>query len=134
MMHAMMSKWSAKMSPFTPLFLRLVVGVIFIYAGWAKLQLGNAAIAGFFGQAGIPAPAFFAFVVTWLEMLGGIALILGFWVRPFAKVLSIIMIVATIVMLNAKGFADAQLPLVMLASCFTIFCLGGGKYSVDGNH
>ena len=131
MMHAMVSKWSSKLSPYTPMFLRVVVGIIFIYAGWTKLQMGNAAIAGFFGGAGIPAPAFFAFVVTWVELLGGIALVVGLWTKVAAKLLTIIMLVATIIMWSSKGFGDAQLPLVMLASCFTLFCLGGGRYSMD---
>lgn len=131
MLHKVAEQWGAKLSPYTPAILRVITGIIFIYAGWAKLGMGNAAVAGFFSSVGIPAPAFFAFLVTWIELLGGIALVVGLWTRVAAKLLAIIMIVATIIAWSGKGFGDAQLPLIMFASCFTLFCLGSGKYSVD---
>ena len=134
-MHAMISKWSAKMAPFTPFVLRVVVGIVFLVAGWQKMQMGNTAVAGFFAAGGIPAASFFAFLVTWIEILGGIAVILGFWTKLWAKVLSFIMLVAVIVTAaNGGGFTGAtgyELPLIMFAATFTLFCIGGGRWSID---
>jgi putative oxidoreductase len=109
--------------------LRVVVGIIFAVHGWQKFSNMDGTI-GFFGQIGIPAATFFAYLVSIVELVGGIALIAGLWTRVAAKLLGIVMIVATLVTIG-KGFSMAELPLTLLAACFTLFCIGGGKYSMD---
>ena len=125
----MAEQWAQRWAGWTPVFLRVVIGIIFAYAGWQKFGNLDATI-GFFGSAGIPAATFFAYLVAIIELVGGIALIAGLWTRVAAKLLGIIMLVAFLLTIG-KGFQSAQLPLVMLASCFTLFCLGGGRYSMD---
>lgn len=128
-MHAMTREWGARVMPWAPVVLRIVAGIIFVYAGWMKFGDMEKVVEGF-GSMGIPAATFFAYLVTIIEFFGGIALIAGLWTRVAAKFLGIIMIVATIVMLG-NGFAAAQLPLTLFAVCLTLFAMGGGRYSMD---
>ncbi len=66
---------------------RLAVGVVFVAHGWQKLtDEGHAAVAQSFGHLGIPLPGLAAVYGTWVELLGGIALIAGILV-PLAGVL-----------------------------------------------
>lgn len=125
----MAEHWGQRWSSWAPVVLRVVAGIIFVYSGWTKFQDMQATI-GFFGQAGIPAANFFAYLVAIIELVGGIALIAGLWTRVAAKLLGIIMLVATLLSLQ-QGFQMATLPLVMLAVCFSLFCTGGGKHSID---
>ena len=81
------------------LVLRIVAGLIFVMHGWGKLT-GNPSIemfTGMLGGMGIPMPMFFAWMVALTEFLGGLALILGIFVRPAAVLLSIVMLVAVVV-------------------------------------
>jgi putative oxidoreductase len=76
-----------------PLLARITVGWVFLQAGFGKIgNLGN--VTGFFASLGIPAPAFNAALVAWVECLGGLLLILGLGTRLVSIPLSIIMIVA----------------------------------------
>jgi uncharacterized membrane protein YphA (DoxX/SURF4 family) len=129
MLHRISQEWGNKMAPWAPVVLRIVAGIIFAYAGWQKFGNLEATI-GFFGKAGIPAATFAAYLVTIIELVGGIALIAGLWTRVAAKLLGIIMIVATLLTFG-QGFQMAQLPLTLLAVCFSIYTTGGGKYSMD---
>jgi len=58
--------------------LRIVLGIAMLLHGWSKLSGGVGGVAGFFGSLGIPAPALMAWVVTIVELVGGILLIAGF--------------------------------------------------------
>src|SRR5437773_9937936 len=58
--------------------LRLVVGLVFIVHGGQKLFVfGLGGAAGFMAKVGIPWPFLAAVVVIAVEILGGLALILG---------------------------------------------------------
>ncbi|MFO1519928.1 MAG: DoxX family protein [bacterium] len=115
------------------LILRLVIGAIFFKAGSGKLfgWFGGFGIEGatnFFQKLGIPAPHFHAIFVGCTELLGGIALILGFLTRLAAIPLGITMIVA---ILTAHKDGDFYYPLVILAACISLVDVGPGIFSLD---
>ena len=59
--------------------LRVVLGIAMLVHGWSKLSGGVDNVAGFFGgMLGIPAPGLMAWVVTIVELVGGILLVVGF--------------------------------------------------------
>src|SRR5690348_16892839 len=61
---------------------RIVVGVVFIAHGAQKLFVfGTAGIGGFFASLGVPAPAIMGPFIGGLELLGGIALVVGLLAR-----------------------------------------------------
>ncbi len=122
--------WAA----WAPLVLRVVVGIAFMLHGWQKVQMGNAGVAGFFDSIGIPAASFFAFIVTYVEFLGGIALILGVLTHWAAKLLLIDMIVAILVVHLGNGFFvstnGVELALLLAAACFSLMITGPGKWAL----
>jgi putative oxidoreductase len=62
--------------------LRVVVGIVFFVHGLQKLFfMGFGGVAGMMEGLGVPAPGLFAVVLTLVELLGGLALILGLITR-----------------------------------------------------
>src|SRR5437868_1149600 len=78
---ALIKTASSFQSPFL-LAVRLYWGWQFAQTGWGKLQ-HLPKVANFFATLGIPAPAFSAVAISWLEFIGGIGRALGlgsrFW-------------------------------------------------------
>ena len=62
--------------------IRVVVGITFFMHGFQKsFEMGLGGVEGFFGMLGIPAPALAALVVSVVELVGGLALVLGVFTR-----------------------------------------------------
>jgi putative oxidoreductase len=76
-----------------PLFARIVVGWVFLWSGWGKLQ-NLPAITDNFASWGIPLPHVLAPFVSGVEFFGGIFLLLGLMTRISAGALGVTMIVA----------------------------------------
>lgn len=108
------------------LLTRLIVGGIFIFSGWMKVSDMEATI-GFFGQLGIP--SFLAYVVGYLELIGGVMIVLGFWTCLAAAVLAVIMLFA-IWFTREMGMQGFGLPLATLAALLALVGVCGGKYSL----
>ncbi len=135
-MKALMCTCSEKWAEYAPLVLRLAVGFAFLMHGWQKINvIGHDGVAGFLGSLGIPAAGFFAFVITWLEFLGGIGLILGLATHWFSKLLAIEMLVAMFTAHHGKGFfvsgGGYELDLVLFAAVVALMIMGAGKFSLD---
>lgn len=78
-----------------PLFARIVVGWVFLWSGWGKLN-GLPQVTQNFAEWGIPEPQILAPFVSGVEFIGGILLLLGLFTRIAAVPLVIVMIVAII--------------------------------------
>ncbi len=103
--------------------LRLVVGIVFTVHGGQKLfVVGVAGVARFLATVGLPAPTLAASVPTAVELLGGLALLAGFFTRAAAALLAIEMVVA-ILFVNIKGgFFEprgVEFPLTLLGPAHT---------------
>lgn len=125
-----MNNASAKYHDLAILLIRIGVGVIFIMAGWGKLN-GIEGTAGFFGNIGIPLPAVMAWVVAIVEFVGGLMVLTGTFIRIPAVLLAIIMVVALITTKLDQSFNAARLDLMLLLTSLALFMLGSGKYSID---
>lgn len=109
--------------------LRVVLGAVFIAHGWAKIS-GMEGTVGFFASLGLP--AFMAYVVAWVEFLGGIAVILGVFTRIAAYLLAITMVVAIFLVKIKAGFLGGyELDLILLASALVVAWSDIGPYSVS---
>jgi len=97
--------------------IRLVVGVIFILAGFGKL-FGSPGITNFSGMLGWLGPfaVFFAVVVGIVELVGGIMILLGYKTSIPAGLLAFIMLVAIITVHNG-GWNDMKYPLLLMFAC-----------------
>ncbi len=120
------------------LAVRLYWGWQFAQSGWGKLQ-HLSKVTGFFTDLGIPAPAFSAFSVSWLEFVGGILLALGLGSRFIALLLAGDMFVAYLTagrqnLLSVfsdpgKFYGDAAYT--FLFASLLIFIFGPGRIALD---
>lgn len=78
-----------------PLFARLVVGWVFLWSGWGKLQ-NLPQITENFISWGIPFPHILTPLTSGIEFVGGLFLILGLLTRISGGALGVVMIVAII--------------------------------------
>lgn len=121
------------------LIIRVIVGIIFVFHGYQKLQMGFENVGGFLASLNFPLPQLFAYILTLTELLGGICLILGFLTRLWALLLSFVMIVAIMTVKIKVGLiapfnqpgVGMELDLALLAGLLSILLQGPGKYSVD---
>lgn len=123
------------------LILRVVTGLAFFYHGYVKVfTMGVSNVGPFFASVGIPAPELMAFLVSYGELLGGLALILGFLTHWVAKINILIMLGAIgFVHWGAEGGwfngygADGgyEYQLLLLAASIFFLVAGSGKYSLD---
>lgn len=74
---------------------RLLVVALFLPAGLAKLT-GFAGTVGYFDSLGIPAPTLAVVVTIVVEVLGSIALLVGFQTRIVALVMAIFTLAASV--------------------------------------
>lgn len=86
-----------------PLFARLVVGWVFLWSGWGKLNNLPQITENFIGW-GIPFPHVLTPLTSGIEFFGGIFLLLGLFTRISAGALGVVMIVA----IKAAKWADVD--------------------------
>ncbi|HSP14275.1 MAG TPA: DoxX family protein [Thermoanaerobaculia bacterium] len=85
--------------------IRLVIGFGFMAHGWAKLSRGPAGFANLLHQIGVPAPLLTAWVTTFLEILGGAAILIGVLVTYVSVPLVVMMAVAMFTIHVRYGFS-----------------------------
>jgi len=114
---------------------RIIVGVVFLVHGSQKLfVVGLGGITGFFTQAGIPLPMVAAPVVTFVEFLGGIALILGVFTRIAAILIAIDMMGAIAFVHGKNGFflpTGYEYALTLLVLNIALAIGGPGEYAIE---
>jgi uncharacterized membrane protein YphA (DoxX/SURF4 family) len=107
--------------------------MVFIYHGITNLMAISGTI-GFFGNIGIPLPGFSGYLVAILELVGGMAILIGLWTRGAAALLGIVMLVAIFaVKLPKMGYQAAELDFALLAILLALMMSGAGKWALwDG--
>jgi putative oxidoreductase len=115
--------------------LRLGAGIVFVMHGYQKLFIfGIDGTTNFMAGVGIPAPQVAAVLVTALELLGGLALIVGLFTKWSALLLAGDMAVAVLAVKLKGGFfapQGAELELTLLAALLTLAAMGPGGFSLD---
>jgi Predicted membrane protein len=132
-----MARSSAAGEDLGKLLLRLVLGVLILLHGVAKVLAGPAFIVGLVAKMGLPQPV--AYLVYVGEVLAPILLILGIWTRPAALVIVINMIVAVwlahagqLFTLSQTGGWALELQGMFFVTALVIALLGAGRYSIGG--
>lgn len=116
--------------------LRLVIGFVFAAHGWQKFSVftldGTRAA---FGQMGVPAAEVVAPVVAILEVVGGVALVIGVLTRIFAGLLALSMLGALFLVHAPAGVfvenGGFELVLLLAGGAVAIALMGPGALSVD---
>ncbi len=124
------------MLPIAGTLVRIVIGIMFLMHVSAKFRLGaDAVAANIFAKNGIEPALMWAYVVMFMESVGGVCLIIGLFTRFVAAALAIEMLVALLFVHLPKGYAAGggryEYVLLIGAVCFLIAIRGGGPYSVD---
>jgi putative oxidoreductase len=128
--------------------LRLMIGYGFMAHGWAKLIRGPEAFATLLQQIGVPLPKITAWVVTLLELFGGLAILLGAFVVIVSIPLIISMLVAMFKVHIKYGFSSIktvgltaagpqfgppgyEVNLLYIAGLLALIIGGAGVFSFD---
>lgn len=124
------------MLPIAETFMRIVVGVMFLMHVSGKFTAGPGAVAAnVMSKNGFEPAILWAYVIIFLESVGGVCLIIGLFTRFFAAALAIEMLVALLIVHLPRGYAASgggyEYVLLIGAACFLIAIRGGGPYSVD---
>ncbi len=99
--------------------MRVLLGIIFMAHGISKFQMGLENVAGWFGSIGIP--VFVAYIVAYLELIGGISLIVGFATRYLSIGYMVLLLGAIVTvklpigLLGNNQMAGYELDLALLA-------------------
>jgi len=121
--------------------LRIVLGIAMLVHGWGKLSGGVDGVAGFFGGTlGIPAPGLMAWVVTIVELVGGILLVVGFLTQIAGILITLDMLGAILFAYLLRGAPfiaengqqiSWEKEAVFAAAALCIVLAGPGAWAVD---
>jgi putative oxidoreductase len=119
------------------LLARCGVGAVFLTHGWQKIQMGVTATGRSFDAIGVPSSTAVAIYSTFVELLGGAALILGVALPVMGTLLILDMAAAlafahagqVMFLVNARGGAELVLVLGLATLVFTAG--GAGRLTVD---
>jgi putative oxidoreductase len=132
-----------------PVPLRLIVGYGFMEHGFAKLARGLDAFPAILQALGVPAPHLMGWLTILVEILGGLAVLLGALV-PLASIpMTAVLLVAMVTVHLPYGFSSVKLLAVTAAgvqfgppgfetdllylACLAALVLGGsGPLAIDG--
>jgi putative oxidoreductase len=140
---------SSSIARWAPIPLRLIVGCGFILHGFAKLSRGPDAFAGILHSIGIPMPHFMAWTTILIEVLGGIAFLLGAFTALISLPMAALLMVAVFTVNLPYGFSSIKLiavtpagaqfgppgyecDLLYLACLAALVINGSGPLSIDG--
>jgi putative oxidoreductase len=113
---------------------RVLLSILFILAGFGKLT-AISATAGWFGSIGLPMPTVTTVIVGLVELLGGLAILVGFQTRIAAIVLAVFVLGATAVahldFSQAGNALMLQKNLGLTGGLLLLAVLGAGAWSID---
>ena len=115
--------------------LRIVVGLVFLMHGGQKLFVfGLAGTADIMGKLGLPLPFVCAAIVIAVELVGGLAILLGVFTRMAGALLAFEMVVAILVARLHGGFFAPygyEFEFTLLGACLTLAMNGPGRVSLE---
>ncbi len=123
-----------RLAPYGALALRIALGAMFIAHAYLKLVIfAPAGFAGFLGQVGLP--GFLAWPIMLAELLGGLAILLGFYGRYVSLLLIPILLGALMVhapngwVFNAPN-GGWEYPAFLALTAFAHALIGDGAFAV----
>ena len=153
-----MKRSSAASSSAAMAFARIGVGIMFLFFGEYKVVNGQFAhegytkwVSGFVQESAVSFykpflkftlqhHVFFGYTVGWVELLIGISMVLGLWVRPFAIIAAIFMLQLVLATWNLPAgtaswrYAANELEHIPMLFLFLIFFVhnAGETLGLDG--
>lgn len=131
-----------------PVPLRLIIGFGFMAHGYAKLSRGPAGFGKLLAQIGAPFPEATAWASTFVELLGGLAILAGAFVEVVSVPLIVMMLVAMLTVHLKYGFSSVntiglspdgprfgppgyEINLLYIAGLISLILSGAGALSID---
>jgi putative oxidoreductase len=121
---------------------RLLLSGLFIWAGYGKLKAPGE-VMQYFAKAGVPFPGLVVWVAILIELVGGIALLVGFKTRWVAVLLAVWCVITGFAVHLVAGVSspDAMVAydnmihfyknLAMAGGLLFVFVQGAGQVSID---
>jgi putative oxidoreductase len=109
------SGWKEMFQFVPPVLLRLVLGYGFMEHGFAKLARGPEAFAAILQAIGVPFAHFMAWSTITVEILGGLAVLLGAFVALASLPMAAVLLVAIFSVQARYGFSSIKLIAVTAA-------------------
>jgi putative oxidoreductase len=122
-----------------PLLLRLAIGTSFVASGLDKAAAPERA-AALFRSLDLPSPELLGPVVGVLELVGGIALLVGLLTRFVSMVLAVEMAVVLVLVrasdvMAARSLVDAfvavRLEVILALAAIALALIGSGRFALD---
>jgi putative oxidoreductase len=131
-----------------PFILRLAIGTGFLVHGWAKISRGSAGLEKLMNLINVPFPHVMSYVLPYLELFGGLAILSGFFVRLVSIPLIVTMLVAIFTIHYKYGFSSIntiglnsdgpvfgppgyEINVIYIAGLFALMITGAGIFSLD---
>ena len=119
--------------------LRITAGLMLLPHAWPKYMVFGAqgVATNVLAKRGIEPALAFAYLIMFVELVGGICIAIGFLTRPFALLCLIEMIVIAVKAHLPNGWSfsvqggGAEFPVMWAILFLVILIRGGGPYSVD---
>lgn len=123
-----------RISPFTPLIGRVLIAAIFVLSGLGKLS-DPAGTIGYIEAAGLPLPKLaYGFAVA-IEILGGLALVIGYRTRLVAALLAGFSVIAALgfhsQLSDQNQFIHLFKNVAMAGGLLQVVAFGAGSLSLD---
>ncbi|MDF1606789.1 DoxX family protein [Hoeflea sp. YIM 152468] len=113
---------------------RILMSLIFIPAGFSKLT-SAAGTAGYMASLGVPLPSISVWLVIAVELLGGLAILIGFKTRYAAWALAAFCVASGVLAHYVPGdqaqMTNLMKNLAMAGGFLALAAAGAGSYSVD---
>lgn len=126
-----LNAYLARQASWAPLVLRLVLGALLLYHGIDKFDTGISNVEGFFASNDVPAAGLAAPLVAVVEIVVGLALIVGLGTRIAAAVQIVILLGALAFVKLPAILGAGELDLAYIAGLAALMLLGPGRFSVD---
>lgn len=121
--------------------LRAGVAVVLLLHSLQRFGIGPyepmplSGFAGFLGSLGVPAPGVTAWIVTLVELVGGLLLLVGLFTRVAAALVAVVMLTALLLVHLPQGFAEGgtaiERTLLMTLAALALAVRGAGRFSVE---
>ena len=133
----------------SPIPLRLIVGYGFMEHGFSKLSKGPDAFVAILQAMGVPSPHLMAWFTILIELLGGLAILVGAFVAIVSVPMVVVLLVAMFKVHLPYGFSSIKLLAVtaegarfgppgyevslLYIACLAALVMGGpGPFALDG--
>jgi putative oxidoreductase len=116
-----------------PIFIRLFIGIFIIWGvqdnvfSFAHMKEFSA----FLEKRNVPFPLFSAFLSVYAQMICGVSILLGAWIRLTSIIFIINFIAAIIIVHLNDSFREMFAPLMLIFTGLFFLFHGAGKLSVD---